>query len=192
MKYFIGLFCIAIFFSCQPNTHVTYSISKIIKVELARSGAWSDIGAAMSVDSSLEYRYLYNYIGPNEEKLSRYYTGKISRQFWDTLNRKLESIDYGTVDSTDNLSGSDINYFELIVRSTTGKRRIVRMKKYNQADSLGNFIDWLDNSHKHIHLTQVDKLPKFETTYQANGFEEDQMKYFHSQRELRSKSRNAK
>eukprot|EP01037_Dinobryon_pediforme_P016380 gene16380-16558_t len=93
MRLFTGfLFLLAI--SCakpKPQYDIT-------KVELTRSGAWSDFGGSISIDSSLNYKYYGDY-----GKVKQwFFTGKVSTQFWDTLNQKLKHIKYKTLSVTDN------------------------------------------------------------------------------------------
>ena len=59
-------------------------VNEITKVELARSGAWSDYGAAISIDSTLNYKYY------DANIKHCYYVGKVTGAFWDTVNQKFE------------------------------------------------------------------------------------------------------
>lgn len=108
MKYVLILLCfVLLLLSCtKPKQHK----NEIIKVELARSGAWSDYGGTISIDTSLNYKYYGDYGNIKQG----YFTGKISGKFWDTLNRKLEQIRYKKLPASDNANVVDVNYFELI------------------------------------------------------------------------------
>lgn len=160
MRYFSTLLFLIALFAC--TTPPARQNNEIIKIELARSGAWSDQGASISIDSSLNY-YYYGLI--NESGLSakrKYYAGKISQGFWDTLNRKLEKLHFKNQSSADNEFIADASYFELILYGKAGKKRLYSTQK----DSVINVLDWLDNSYKKIALKQIDTPVHFETTLQ--------------------------
>ena len=152
--------------SCtKPKVHN----NEITKVELARMGVWADPGAAISVDTSLNYKYYgslnEDYSGKVVHVERAYYTGKVSKSFWDTLNCKVEKIGYRTLDTADNMRASDVNYFELIIHWKTGKRRIIRMSSMKN-DSVLNTINWLNDSYKGVKLQKVKDFIKFETKFQ--------------------------
>ena len=156
MRYVLILLCFVQFLSCtKPKTH----INEITKVELARSGAWSDYGAAISVDSSLNYKYCDN----NAKR--HYFAGKVGEDFWDTLNRKFERIKFKSLPATDNKLIQDANYFELIIYWKDSSRRITRARDI-KIDSVVNTLIWLNDSYKNVKLHQVNHSIKFETTYQ--------------------------
>jgi len=145
-----------LFLSCiKPKQHK----NEIIKVELARSGAWSDHGAAISVDSSLNYRYCDNNVKHG------YFVGKVKERFWDTLNRKFEKIKYKSLPITDNKNIADINYFELIIHWKNGKKRVIRAWDI-PTDSVLSIFKWLNDSYKNVKLHQVNYPIKFETIFQ--------------------------
>jgi len=154
MKYLTGLFIILILAGCTND--------EITKVELARSGAWADPGAAISIDNTLNYSYYGVIDGEHRD----YYVGKATPQFWDSLSRKLEDINFKTIDSTDDMTASDVHYFELIIHWNNTKRRIVRMRLFHRLDSVCNMIEWLNDSYKNIKLKQVNQPITFETTFQ--------------------------
>lgn len=157
MKHAAGFLLMSFFISCikpvQPNNEIT-------KVELARSGAWSDYGAAISVDSSLSYKYCDN----NQKQ--HYFVGKVDEKFWDTLNRKLEEVKFRSLPATDNKHIEDAEYYELIIHWKNKKRRLTRVWDFPQQDSVLNVIKWLNDSYKRAKLHQVNYPIKFETTYQ--------------------------
>jgi len=157
MKYVASFAVLLFFISCtkpvQPN-------NEIRKVVLARSGAWSDYGAAISVDSSLSYKYCDN----NQKQ--HYFVGKVDEKFWDTLNRKLEEVKFRSLPATDNTHIADAEYYELIVYWKKGKRRLTRVWDFPQQDSALNVIKWLNDSYKKVKLKPVKGPIQFETTYQ--------------------------
>lgn len=157
MKYFLIALCLLVICSCKRKAHPT---NEITKIEFARSGAWSDWGAAISIDNTLQYKY-YGGVG----HVRHYYVGKVTPQFWDTLNRKLSNIDFKKVRPDDDQRVADANYYEMIVYWKNKKRRIVRMG-FVITDSLSRIASWIDNSYKKIKLVQVPNAIKFETTFQ--------------------------
>lgn len=159
MRYTSLLLFSLLLISCKNSEH---RINEITKVELARSGAWSDFGAAISIDTSLNYTYYGKY--DNIEK--GYFTGKISQGLWDTLNQKFEQLQYKKLKPIiDSENVVDVNYFELIIHWKNEKLRIIRVRP-RETDSLMNVILWLNNSYKQIKLRQVKSPFKFETTFQ--------------------------
>ena len=155
MKYILSLLCFVSLLSCKkPKLHT----NEIVKIELARSGAWSDFGAAIGIDSSLSYRY-YN------GNTRKYFTGKITEEFWDTLNTKFKEMKYKVADTTDNIDVVDVNHFELIIHWKDHKRRIVRVHG-SHPDSVLSVMLWLNGSAKNVKLHRIRTQIPFETTYQ--------------------------
>lgn len=155
MKNILTLVCILLFLSCVKSNHKTNEISK---VELARSGAWSDYGSAISIDSSLNYKYCDdNFKGGN-------FVGKIDKRFWDTLTKRLEMENFTTVDSTTDMNGFDASYFELIIHWNNKKKRIIRIG-YGKDPILKTCL-WLDSSYKKVRLRRANAPIKFEGEFQ--------------------------
>ena len=157
MKYIITLSLIWVFVACKKPGEKHNEISKI---ELARSGVWSDFGASISIDSSLNYKYYGDY----GKVKQGYFVGKVNSKFWDTLNRKLEWIKYKTLPISDNAHTVDVNYFELIVYWKNGERHISRVWNY-PTDSVLRVIKWIDTSFQKINLHQTTDTIPFESKY---------------------------
>jgi hypothetical protein len=79
------------------------------------------------------------------------FTGKVTRQFWDTLNQKFEEIKFKTAAPYSKLVLSDADYFELIIYWRNGKRKITRYWDGGQEPVIAVF-NWLDSSYKNIRL----------------------------------------
>jgi len=162
MRYFFILLFLVLLFSCtkpvRPN-------NEIIKIELARSGAWSDQGAAISIDSALNYKYYGLLNGGSLREKRKYYTGKISEQFWDTLNSKFKKLKSKELTAIDNEDIADANYLELIIHWKTSKTRSIKIYSLGK-DSLTNTLIWLDTTYKMVSLKQVDTIFHFEVTFQ--------------------------
>jgi hypothetical protein len=156
MKYTLILSFIILLMSCKKAIHQN---NEITKVELARGGAWFDFGATISVDSSLNYKYFGDY----GKVKQGYFTGKVSHQFWDTLNQKFEEVKFKTVPPYSKIVLLDADYFELIIYWRNGKRKITRYWDGEQEPVIAVF-NWLDSSYKSTRLKQVNNPFKFETT----------------------------
>jgi hypothetical protein len=155
MKNILTWGCILLFLSCMKSNHKTDEISK---VELARSGAWSDYGSAISIDSSLNYKYCDdNFKGAN-------FVGKIDKRFWDTLTTRLEADNFTTIDSTTDMNTFDASYFELIIHWNNKRKRIIRVG--NGREPIVKLCSWLDSSYKKVHLSRINQPIKFESEFQ--------------------------
>ena len=150
---FIGMFLIA----CNRQARE----SNIIKVQLVRSGAWSDYGAAISMDSSLNYHYY------SRNLKYGYFGGKISRRFWDSLNQKFEKLKFRTL-GTDPFatSASDGQHYDLIVYWKDGKTSIQRGAYYDSLNPVDKAFHWLNNSFKEVRLRRLKYAIKFEATFE--------------------------
>jgi hypothetical protein len=153
------LIFILILTACRKTPPKSY---EIISVELARSGAWSDFGATIRVDSSMNYIYF----GDKGQIKQGYFAGKISRELWDTLNQRLEKTRFKSVDTTTNLNTKDGEYYQLIVHWTTGKRNILRVGD-TSADTILAFCKWMDTTYKlvKLHRLSVNISNRFETKF---------------------------
>lgn len=154
IKYF---FVLILFAAC--NNKPARTNNEIIKIEFARMGAWLDRGAAISIDSSLTYNYYDN--GKKD-----YCSGKITQDYWNAINQKLEKIKFKTIPTTDHKYTADVSEYEIIITWKNGKRRIERNTDHVKPDSILTTLDWLNNSYKHVTLKHSKTPIKFETTYQ--------------------------
>jgi len=136
--------------------------NKITKVELARSGAWSDYGATISIDSVLNYKYFGDYANVKQG----YFIGKFDVRFWDTLNHKLEAANFRIADTATNMNVKDARYYELIIQWESGKKRLLRLSDM-KADSILSLCRWIDTTYKRVKLKRVDQPFKFETVFHS-------------------------
>jgi hypothetical protein len=82
-------------------------INEISKIEIETGGCFGPCqSTVVSIDSSLVYKYYggsTSFVLPldakNDRKLNGYFLGKVSHEFWDTLNIKLENIKYKQLDT---------------------------------------------------------------------------------------------
>ena len=134
--------------------------SNIIKVQLVRSGAWSDYGAAISIDSSLNYNYY------SRNLRHGYFGGKISRKFWDSLNQKFKALNFKVLPTDPHAKAvPDGEYFELIIYWKEGKISVDRSVRYTSPNPVDQTFSWLNNSFKKVRLHRLKDPVKFETTF---------------------------
>lgn len=162
MRHFFVLIFLILLISC---TNPVLQTNEITKIELARSGAWSDQGAVISIDSALNYKYYGFLNGGGLYEKRKYYTGKINEEFWDTLNRKFEKIKFKELTGLDSENVADAKYFELIIHWKKGKIRTTKIDSFGK-DSVINTLIWLDSSYKKVTLKQVNTPFHLKATYQ--------------------------
>ncbi|WP_157750374.1 hypothetical protein [Mucilaginibacter gotjawali] len=124
---------------------------------MSRSGAWSDYGATIIIDSTLNYRYF-------DENKKQGYTGRIDEKFFDTLNRKFESIKFKTMPTWGYHGCKDCEVFELIVHWRDKKRRIIKDWPI-EVDSTLKVLLWLNDSYKYVKLAPTNTVFQFETSF---------------------------
>jgi len=129
------------------------------------SGAWSYGGFSINIDSSGKYQY-YGRM-KDSIKVWGYYTGKIGRQQWDTLIRKIDSINFKKVDSTAMMGAADVSYYELIIHLQNDKKRIIRAGAFD-SDPVSKLLKYLARSYRHLDLKETMVPFPLETTFQ-NG-----------------------
>jgi len=154
MRPIIILIISLLFFGCKKAVNRDNGIAKI---EFARSGAWSDWGVSISIDSSLNYKYWGDY----QTEKQKYFVGKISQAFWDTLNLKLEQVEFKTVKPRIIDGCVDCEYYELIIHGERGTTRILRSGTGTN-DSVIQLCKWLGDKRNIPKLKQVKDSIKFE------------------------------
>ena len=144
-----------LFFECKKPVNRN---NEIRKIEFARSGAWSDWGVSISIDSSLNYKYWGDYRAERQ----KFFVGKVSHAFWDTLNLKLEQIKFKTVKPQMINDCKDCEYYELIVHWNNGITRILRSGS-EVSDPVIRMCTWLGDNRNIPDLKQIKDSIKFET-----------------------------
>jgi hypothetical protein len=114
-------------------------------------------GAILSIDSTLTFRYF-------SRNKKQNYVGLVNAKFWDTLNKKLETMKFRTTrfPAYDNCEYCPV--FILMIKWKNHERKILRAW-IDPKDSLLNVLIWLNNSYQHIKSTEVDSSFKFEMKY---------------------------
>lgn len=156
MRYVAVILSFLVFAGCTTNHSRK---NEITRIELARSGAWSDFGGTISIDSALDYKYWGDYANIKQA----FFKGKITGKFWDTVNLRLEETKLKKAKFETGLGCKDCEYYELIIHWKNKKSRFLRTSDSSQ-DSLMTVIRWIDSSYKNLKLQRVNDSIKFEVT----------------------------
>jgi hypothetical protein len=117
--------------ACTNTKHRNNQISRI---EIATGECYRHCPQiAVSIDSSLTFKYY----GGKNAKVKGYYTGDISSQLWDTLNIKLEAIQYKKLSFQGGLL--DDQGIELIIHYQSKVAHIETTINYS-SDSIKKFL----------------------------------------------------
>jgi hypothetical protein len=161
MRLHVLFFLIIILFS-HCNGHVSKR-NAISRIEVAKGGCLRRCPAtAISIDSSLTF----NYFGGDHARLEGNYTGKVTGGFWDSLNMKLERVNYRYIDTTEYFA-LDEEQAEVIYYWGGSKRRItLPIDRSDTTDYKSILFRELAYSYDHIKLHKVKENIKFEVKYQ--------------------------
>ena len=156
MRPILVLLIPTLLFGCKRSISQNNEIGKI---EFARTGApRSDHGASISIDSSLNYKYWGDY-GTEKQK---FFVGKINQEFWDTLNLKLERIDFKTVKQQVTEGCIDCEDYELIIHWQRGTKHILRTGTMAK-DPVIQVCKWLGDKRNIPKLKQIKDSIRFES-----------------------------
>ena len=170
MKYYL-IFLLTIVFlsSCDKKTQRK---NEITKIEIATGGCFGPCqSTVVSIDSSLGYKYyggdIYFTLSPNtanKGKLKGYYSGKVSKGFWDTINIKLEHINYKQLDSSYEHSVDDES-LEVFIHYGN-KVEHIRAQSASLPRSVADMFYYIINSYKTIKPKPSKDTFNFESTTQ--------------------------
>ncbi|HEY4322950.1 MAG TPA: DUF6438 domain-containing protein [Mucilaginibacter sp.] len=161
MKLYILFFFTFILLSRCDN-HITRR-NTITRIEVAKGGCLRGCPVtAISIDSSLTFGYFGGY----KAKLKGNYTGKVTQGFWDSLNMKLEQMNYKHLDTTEYLE-LDGEQAEVICYWAGHKRRItLSIDGFDTTSYKSKFFRDLAYSYDHVKLNKTSSVVKFEVKYQ--------------------------
>jgi hypothetical protein len=152
-----------ILISCfQKKVEKKRNISKII---FETGGCYGKCPyTAVEIDSSLTFKFY----GGEYSDVKGYFKGIVSEEIWDSLNLKLEGINFTQLDSSYEKSIDDLAT-EMIVYY--GKqRKHVRGQSASLPDSVMTFYNWLMNLHKRVRLKPItEKEISLETSIQIQS-----------------------
>jgi hypothetical protein len=131
-------------------------INEITKIEIATGGCFGPCqSTVVSVDSSLNYRYwgggdswAARVDDSKNGKLRGYFSAKTSREFWDTLNIKLEQINFKQLDTVYAHSVDDQSLSVLIHYGN--KIKHINAHSASLPDSVGRVFYYIIRSYKTI------------------------------------------
>jgi hypothetical protein len=155
MKQLIFLIFIIFLVACsKPNQRH----NEITKIEIATGGCFGPCQlTAVVIDSSLLYHYYGGEIRPalfpkpeQREKLVGYYTGIITKDFWDSLNVKLEKINYKQLDTAYERSVDDES-LEVFIHYGN-KVKHIKAQSASLPDSVAQVFYYIIKSHKLLKL----------------------------------------
>jgi len=106
----------------------------------------------------------FKYYGGYKAKLQGYYSGVVTRGFWDTLNIKLKEIKFKKLDTSKDYP-LDGEVAETIFYWGKQKRHIFKSID-DDPDSVSHVLIWIINSYKNIELNKLKDSVNFETRYQ--------------------------
>ncbi len=107
-----------------------------------------------SIDSSLAYRYYGGKVSsrthrPEDKfKIEGFYTGRVTQQFWDTLNAKLKKIDYQRLNAVYNHTVDDQG-LEIIIHYK-GKIKHISAQSASLPDSVADTFYWIADSYRRV------------------------------------------
>lgn len=170
MKYcLIFLFLIALLSSCDKHAQRK---NEITKIEIATGGCFGPCQSTIiSIDSSLDYKYFGGdtYFSlpadaPNDGKLKGYYFARISPGFWDTLNIKLDEINYKKLDTSYQHSVDDQS-LEVFIHYNN-KIKHIKAQSASLPDSVAHMFYYVINSYKIIKPKPTKDTFNFESETQ--------------------------
>jgi hypothetical protein len=149
-----SLVVILTLFACADKKHeATKRYNQIQKVSFATGGCYGKCPfLAIQIDSSLSYKF---YGGRYAEKQG-FYTAKVTQEFWDSLNIKLEQANFNQLDTLYNATVDDMSIESYFTYGQTRKR--LYGQEMDLPDSVRKVFYWLMDSYKNIQLTKVDTL----------------------------------
>ena len=132
--------------------------NEIYKIVFATGGCYRYCPIQVfSIDSSLTIQFK----GIEFTDFKGFYTGTIRRQFFDTINMKLESVNYKQLDTAYSGTVDDLST-ELIIYYGT-KAKHITSPLNDLPDSVQSFYQWLLVEQKKMILHKITDSLKFET-----------------------------
>jgi hypothetical protein len=139
---------------------------EITRVEYAKSTCFTPcVPIAISIDSSLHYQFYADSSYVKRVTAQRSYTAKITRQQWNELTARLESIDYKHLETSGKPLPSDVQHVELIIYWGDNK---VRLETEESNSKIGNILAWLEDTYKSVKLKPAIDTLHFNTTLQLD------------------------
>lgn len=148
---------LALLFSC--NNDKVKRKNEIKRVVFATGGCYGNCPIqAIDIDSSMKVRYH----GVKHTDSVGFFIGNITSEFWDTLNIKLENVNYKQLDTTyehsvDDLSTEIYIYYNNKVKHINGQSASL-------PDSIMTVYQWLMQKIKHLKMHPIKDSLTFPTS----------------------------
>jgi hypothetical protein len=153
-------FAFLIIIGCKSNSPKPKRNNEITKVDFATGGCLGECPIfSMEADSGLTYKYY----GRRYTEDTGYFIGHITQELWDSLNIKLEAINYKQLPTMPGFAFDDWSVEAFIYFNN--ERKHIHGTWSHFPDSVQQVFDWLVNSYKQAKLSPSDSL-SFETTEQ--------------------------
>jgi hypothetical protein len=150
LQFTAAIATVALLSRCS-NITVDKRSHEIKRIVFATGGCYGNCPIqVIDIDSSLKTKYQ----GVKNSASNGFYCGTVSAQFWDTLNIKLESINYKNLDTSYGYSEDDLST-EIFVYYNDNKIKHIVGQSSSLPDSVLKVYKWL--------LTTIDQM-KFEKT----------------------------
>lgn len=153
--------------ACESPARRTNEITKIEVATGYCFGSCQPI--VVSIDRSLQFKYYGDSIfvdfspEPNRgHRLYGYYTGKISRQLWDTLNDSLEAIHFKRLDTAYEHSVDDQS-LEIFIHYGKNKLKHIKAQSASLPDSVANTFYFIANSYRKVRLRRATDTLQFDS-----------------------------
>ncbi|RFZ92647.1 hypothetical protein D0C36_14640 [Mucilaginibacter conchicola] len=166
MKHYLMLLVpIVLLWSCHDSKQRN---NEITKIEIATGSCFGPCQLTIvSIDKDLNYNYFggeTSFALPDgvveKEKLRGYFTSKISRSYWDSLNVMLENINYKILDSSYQHSVDDQS-LEILIHCSNKTKHIVAQSA-SLPDSVSDAFYSIIKSYKTVKPKPVKGSLKFE------------------------------
>ncbi|HRO74643.1 MAG TPA: DUF6438 domain-containing protein [Crocinitomicaceae bacterium] len=159
IKQITTILIVILFIGCEQKNHERNN--EITRIVFATGGCYGTCPIqAIDIDSTLNF----NYHGVRYTRKKGFYTGVVTKGFWDTLNMKLENINFKELDTTyeysvDGLSTEIFIYYNNKVKHIHGEYS-------DLPDSVRIVYDWLLTSIGTFKFKPTQKRLTFPTIIQ--------------------------
>jgi hypothetical protein len=166
--YIVILFGVIIFFSCNSDTNERSNYSdktkkiQINKIVFGSGGCFGECPMfALEINSDLEVKYR----GVMFVENTGFYRGKVSKEFWNELELKLNNMNFLKYDSA-YFNSADSQSSEIYIYYSDNKCKLIQGMRPDIPRSLDKFYSWLTESISKMNLEKTNDSLKFITACQ--------------------------
>jgi hypothetical protein len=143
--------------SCQSDKTIQKRNNEINRIYFATGGCFGECPVfAMEIDSTLTYKFN----GIKYTNKQGFYIGKVTQEFWDTLNIKFERINFKQLDSSYEQTLDDVSTETIIYYGKN--RKHIRGQEASLPENVRDVYKWLMESYKTIELKQTTDSSLFD------------------------------